>query len=209
MTVIERLKDGFRQFRTEYFGGTRPRFEALKKGQKPAVMIIACSDSRVDPAILTNARLGELFTVRNIANLVPPCEDDGGHHGVSAALEFAVTSLKVEHIIVLGHTGCGGIRALMAGRASGGDKFISNWMAVAEPAREKAIEASPGGDDTARCRAAERAAVVLSLDNLRTFPFVSRRLAAGKLSLHGWYFDLENGELLEYRPETGDFVSVS
>lgn len=208
MTEIDRLKDGFRAFRAEYFSGSRPRFGTLTQGQKPAVMIISCSDSRVDPAILTNAGPGELFTVRNVANLVPPYEDDGGHHGVSAALEFAVTGLKVNHIIVLGHSGCGGIGALMAGEATVGNKFISNWMAIAEPARRRVLEDNRDAAPDELCRAAERAALADSLANLRTFPFVADRVSAGDLALHGWYFDLEKGELLEYRPEQDDFVAV-
>jgi carbonic anhydrase len=143
-----------------------------------------------------------------VANLVPPYEETGGYHGVSAALEFAVCNLQVSNIIVLGHSQCGGIGALMADGVSGRDKFISNWMTIAEPARRQVNAELPSADIATRCRAAERAAVALSLDNLRTFPFVAERLLSGELTLHGWYFDLENGDLLEYQPETAMFQSI-
>jgi carbonic anhydrase len=173
-------------------------------------MIIGCSDSRVDPAILTNCAPGDIFTVRNVANLVPPYVEDGGQHGVSAALEFAVCHLGVEHIIVLGHSQCGGINALMAGSCGcKGGGFISNWMSIATPAKEKVLAELPGKDAKLQQRAAEQAAILLSLENLHTFPWIDQRVKDGALSLHGWYFDLNAGELSEYKPTSGLFQKIN
>ena len=138
MQDIDKFITGFKQFQRSYFGENQELFDKLKQSQQPRAMIVSCCDSRVDPAILTSSEPGDLFVVRNVANLIPPCEDDVGHHGISAALEFGVCSLGVEHIIVLGHSQCGGIRALMEdsyGAEEGG--FIAKWMNIAEPAREK------------------------------------------------------------------------
>lgn len=209
MKDIERFISGFREFQKAHFGSESSHFEALKKGQNPRTMIIGCSDSRVDPAILTNSRAGDIFTVRNVANLVPPYQKDNGFHGVSAALEFAVCSLKVEHIIVLGHSQCGGINALMSEKTGGdGESFISRWMSIAGPAKKRITTELAGKDPALQQRAAEQAAILLSLENLRTFPFVQERVSQGALSMHGWYFDLGIGELLEYDAAEGLFKPV-
>lgn len=206
MKDLERFITGFRSFQNNYFGPENSQFESLKQGQSPKTMIIGCSDSRVDPAILTNCEPGEIFTVRNVANLVPPYENNGGQHGVSAALEFAVCHLEVEHIIVLGHSQCGGIGALMAGDCGcKGGGFISRWMSIANPARVQVLAELPEKDPQLQQRAAEQAAILLSLENLHTFPWIDERVAAGTLSLHGWYFDLTAGELMEYMPTLGTF----
>lgn len=209
MKDIERFITGFRTFQKDYFGPAGSQFEKLKQGQSPKTMIVGCSDSRVDPAILTNCAPGDIFTVRNVANLVPPYREDGGQHGVSAALEFAVCHLGVEHIIVLGHSQCGGINALMSGSCGcAGDVFISGWMSIATPAREKVLAELPDKDSKLQQRAAEQAAILLSLENLHSFPFVDERVTAGALSLHGWYFDIAAGELLEYLPECNLFKKI-
>jgi carbonic anhydrase len=206
MKDIQRFIEGFRTFQENYFGPEATHFEPLKEGQSPKTMIIGCSDSRVDPAILTNCAPGDIFTVRNVANLVPPCEDDGGRHGVSAALEFAVCHLGVEHIVVLGHSQCGGIKALMAGSCGcKGGGFITNWMSIAEAARQRVLTELADKNAALQQRAAEQAGILLSLENLHSFPFIHERVAQGSLSLHGWYFDLAEGALLEYRPELGRF----
>ena len=209
MSGMQRLISGFRAFHKDYYGPGGSDPQSMREGQRPKTMIIGCSDSRVDPAILTNCEPGEIFTVRNVANLVPPFEEPDGQHGVSAALEFAVCHLHVEHIIVLGHSQCGGIDALMSGYEDcmeGG--FVSHWMSIAEPAREKIRAQSPGDDAAMQQRATEQASILLSLENLRSFPFIAERVASGRLSLHGWYFDLAHGELLEYRPESGAFQTL-
>jgi carbonic anhydrase len=207
---IQRFIAGFRTFQENYFGAGATHFEPLKEGQSPKTMIIGCSDSRVDPALLTNCAPGDIFTVRNVANLVPPFENNGGLHGVSAALEFAVCHLGVEHIVVLGHSGCGGIKALMAGTCGcKGGGFISNWMSIATPAKQQVLKELGGKEPALQQRAAEQAAILLSLENLLSFPWISERVHTGSLSLHGWYFDLVAGELLEYRPEQGAFERAS
>lgn len=210
MKDLERFITGFRSFQKNYFGPEGAQFEPLKQGQNPKTMIIACSDSRVDPAILTNCAPGDIFTVRNVANLVPPYEENGGQHGVSAALEFAVCHLGVEHIIVLGHSKCGGINALMAGSCGcKGGGFISRWMSIATPARERVLAELPDKDPALQQRAAEQASILLSLENLHSFPWIDQRVQTGDLSLHGWYFDLNAGELSEYRPGTGLFQKIN
>jgi len=209
MKEIERFIRGFRTFQKNYFGTGNAHFDALKTGQQPKTMLIGCSDSRVDPAILTNCVPGDIFTVRNVANLVPPFEEGGGLHGVSAALEFAVCHLEVEHIIVLGHSKCGGISALMAGTCGcKGGGFITNWMSIATPAKHRVLAELPDKDKTLQQRAAEQASVLLSLENLHSFPWIDERVASGRLTLHGWYFDIGAGELLEYQPERGGFRPV-
>jgi len=189
MSEISRLQDGFRAFRAAYFENKPEVYgELAKHGQQPKYLIVACSDSRVDPAILFGAEPGEMFVVRNVANLVPPYQPDGMCHGTSAAIEFAVRDLAVEHIIVLGHSSCGGIKSLCA--EAHGDHpdrdFISPWMALADPTGEA---------DHADPRSIEQAAIRGSLANLRGFPWIAEAMAAGRLSLHGWWFDMDEGAL--------------
>lgn len=209
MQDIEKFIAGFKQFQRSYFGKDRPLFDQLKQRQQPRAMIISCCDSRVDPAILTSSEPGDLFVVRNVANLVPPCETGGGHHGVSAALEFGVCSLGVEHIIVLGHSQCGGIRALMEDSyGSGEGGFIANWMDIAAPAREKIRKELPHKSIELQSHACEQAAILQSLENLLTFPWIAQRVNKGTLSLHGWYFDISQGELLGYDANRQMFISL-
>ena len=191
---IDRLIAGFKSFRETYYEEQPDFFRSLvEKGQRPDVMVIACSDSRVDPSVVAKAEPGELFIVRNVANLVPPYEPDGRHHGTSAAIEFAVRELKVGHIIVMGHSHCGGIRCLCEGREDTENReFVDGWMSIVEQARDDRLE----GD--AHLRHVEREAVNLSVANLLTFPWVIRRVGNGRLKLHGWWFDLEAGELLAH-----------
>ena len=207
MKNIEDLIEGFRRFQAAHFGEQRALFERLtREGQSPRIMVIACCDARVDPAIVTDCDPGDLFVVRNVANLVPPCEAGGGYHGTSAALEFAVRILKVEHVIVMGHVRCGGIRALLGD--IGGGEFISPWMSIAEEARREVQAALPQASAEAQAAACEQAAIRISLRNLMTFPFVRVAVADGRLALHGWYFDLERGELLRCTPETAGLELV-
>ncbi len=183
MKDIQRFIAGFRSFQKDYFGQNKALFETLKLGQKPKTMIIGCCDSRVDPALLINSSPGDLFVVRNVANLVPPFEKDGGLHGVSAALEFAVCYLEVEQIIVLGHSQCGGINALMTGSCDYiGSGFISRWMSIASSARERVLAELSEKDENLQHRAAELSGILLSLENLRSFPFiVGLRCAIGSI----------------------------
>lgn len=197
--LVLRLSSGFRRFQHRWYHPEEPLFQVLRNGQKPLALVIACCDSRVDPVLLTDCRPGDLFVVRNVANLVPPYAPDGGRHGVSAALEYAVKHLQVQDIIIMGHACCGGIQALVSGTGEhGGDEFIGPWVDVARRALEKADETEPGACAADRARACELWSVRLSLRNLLSFPWVKDAVEEGKLFLHGWYFDLQSGELLEY-----------
>jgi carbonic anhydrase len=206
MKDIARFIAGFKRFRQQYFDPHEQRFAPLQQGQSPKVLLIGCSDSRVDPAMLTGCVPGELFVVRNVANLVPPCEHDTHHHGVSAALEYAVCALEVEHIIVLGHSGCGGISALMEGVRDGlSTEYIGPWVRIAERAREQVLKDLAGKDLAVQVRACEQAAILVSLENLLSFHWISDRVESGALLLHGWYFDIGVGQLLSYAPDKGSF----
>lgn len=208
MTEIEKLLQGFQRFRTRYFEQDREMFyQLVREGQAPKTLVIACSDSRVDPAILTDANPGDLFVIRNVANLVPPYEHGGIYHGTSAALEFAVCNLGVSNIVVLGHAHCGGIQALLEGygESGEGEGFIAPWVSMAANARDKVLTRWPNAGKVFQQRACERAGILVSLENLQSFPFVKKRLDEGKLSLSGWYFNIENGELLQYDPDKRRF----
>ncbi|MGE5026916.1 MAG: carbonic anhydrase [Betaproteobacteria bacterium] len=208
MNQIEKLVEGFRRFRGNIYEENRALFDRLtQQGQSPKTIVVGCCDSRVDPAIVTDCDPGDLFIIRNVANLVPPFETDGNYHGTSAALEFGVRSLEVENIIVLGHAQCGGIRALMAQTpgAKSQEGFVPGWMSVASHARNRVLSRMHGTLPESQQRACEQEAILVSLDNLLTFPWILERVAQKKLSLHGWYFDLEHGELLRYNPDSNHF----
>jgi carbonic anhydrase len=196
---IDRLIAGFKSFRETYYDGQPDFYRSLvEKGQSPDVMVIACSDSRVNPSIIARAEPGELFIVRNVANLVPPYQPDSHYHGTSAAVEFAVRDLNVGHIIVLGHSHCGGIQCLCADNEETGNReFINDWISIVEIARDDTLQGE------ARLRHVEREAVKVSLNNLLTFPWVKARVETGSLKLHGWCFDLEAGELLSHDEQLG------
>lgn len=207
MKDIANFIAGFRRFQEKYFSEDRELFNQLRQGQRPKAAIIACADSRVDPALLTGAEPGDVFVVRNVANLVPPCEPGGSFASVPAALEFAVLSLGVEHVIVLGHTQCGGIAALMKG-AGNGSEFIGKWVGIAQRARERVLVDLPAKSPALQARACEQAAILVSLENLMTFPWIAERVIAGAMHLHGWYFDIEQGELLSYQPTRNAFEPI-
>jgi carbonic anhydrase len=204
-----RLIAGFKKFHDKYFENEHPLYPRLSgSGQDPKTLIIGCSDSRVDPALISSASPGELFIVRNVANLVPPYETSAGFHGVSAAIEFAVVNLKVENIIVLGHRQCGGIRALMLNQATEPNGFVQQWVRIGQTAKERVMHKHAGEDDESLCRHGELESIVNSLENLRTFPFVASAIEARGLSLMGIYFDLELGHLLAYDDEQKTFQNI-
>lgn len=206
MQEIQKFIAGFRGFQAEYFREDRELFSSLKQGQRPKVLLIGCSDSRVDPSMMVRSEPGDLFIVRNVANLVPPCEHDSAYHGVSAALEYAVCHLEVEHIIVLGHSNCGGIRSLMEGiPGDKNDEYISKWVGIAERAKKQVLQSFADASPERQSKACEHASILVSLENLLTFPWVKERVNAGKLDLHGWYFNIESGSLYSYYPATGEF----
>ncbi len=203
MTDFSDLIDGYRRFRTSEYRRHRERWEELTEGQSPRVMVIACSDSRVDPAQIFDTVPGEIFVVRNIANLVPPFELGGGRHGVSAALEFAVTQLEVPEIVVLGHGACGGVHAALSrrfeGKAPGAGGFIAHWVDMLDEARDRIV--AEHGEGPEAIRALELETVRVSIANLRTFPCIPEREAAGKLKIHGAYFAIAEGVLHVMGPD--------
>jgi carbonic anhydrase len=193
MPEFRKLLEGYGRFREHEYQYERERWDALAEGQEPPVMIVACCDSRVDPATIFDTRPGQAFILRNVANLVPPFETGGGLHGASAALEFGVVGLGVRHIVVMGHAACGGIKASLAGpRTQGEQGFIDGWIAILNAPRER-ILADPNITD--KQAALELEAVRTSLTNLRSFPFVAEREATGELSLHGCHFSIAEGRL--------------
>lgn len=206
MQEMQKFIHGFRRFQEDYFSEDRELFNRLKQGQRPRVVLIGCSDSRVDPSMMVRSEPGDLFIVRNVANLVPPCEHDHSYHGVSAALEYAVCHLEVEHIIVLGHSCCGGIRSLMEGiPAEKNGEYISKWVSIAERAKQQVLATFAGAPPEQQAKACEHASILVSLENLLTFPWIRERVEADTLDLHGWYFDIESGNLYSYQPASGKF----
>ncbi|MBF0269379.1 MAG: carbonic anhydrase [Alphaproteobacteria bacterium] len=201
-TQIDRLIAGFKSFKATYYEQRPERFQSLvERGQNPRTLVIACSDSRADPAILTNSEPGELFVIRNVASLVPPYQPEGRMLGTSSAIEFAVRDLAVRHIVVLGHSNCGGIEALQ--RIAKGEEpqreFLANWVSIACEAsncKDKSV-----GD----ANEIGRQAVVVSLTNLKTFPWIAEPHAKKELSLHGWWFDMGKGALWAYNEFKGAF----
>ncbi len=210
--ALIRLMAGFRRFKEKYFleGEIEHSvYSKLAQGQTPKTLLIGCSDSRVDPAIMTGANPGELFVVRNVANLVPPCEPPThGLHGTSSALEFAVVDLKVENIIILGHRQCGGIRALMNENPNPGPSFIGRWMGIAKEARETVLRDHADADHDTKCKFAEMESIKVSIRNLLTFPFMKEAFDAQRLNIVGVYFDLEQGQLWEYDLNTLQFQQL-
>jgi carbonic anhydrase len=208
--TIRRMVSGFRSFREKYYEQRPERLQSLATdGQRPQVLVIGCSDSRVDPALLTGAEPGELFVVRNVANLVPPYEPDARHHGTSAALQFAVQDLGVTDIVILGHSSCGGIKALVDESlgASQPREFITPWVSLAR--RHCAEILAERSDDEVEYAACERAAIKGSLANLMTFPFVRDRINANAVRAHGWWLELKKGEMWAHDPEADLFRRIA
>lgn len=196
MSIDERLLTGYRTFREEAFERDRALYEELaSQGQTPHTLVIACSDSRVLPQQILTAGPGDLFVVRNVAAMVPPYEKDEGHHGTSAAIEFAVTVLEVSNVVVMGHAGCGGV-ASVVDRNMPADSFVGQWMRPLHQWMESYGHIT-AEDPATRKRLLERAAIHLSIQNLKSFPFVAERVSAGKLALKGLLFDIHTGDLSE------------
>jgi carbonic anhydrase len=207
----EHLADRFRRFKYRHFGPNLDHYEKLATfGQHPEVMVVSCCDSRVDPETIFSAMPGELFVMRNVANLVPPYETGGKYHGVSAALEFAALNLRVKHIVVLGHSGCGGVRACLDQGAARQTEaqFISNWMSMLDEARAKVMVSHRGRPMAEIHAALEKEGIKASLANLRTFPFIKLLEGKRRLALHGASFDIATGTLAVLNQTTGAFVAV-
>lgn len=212
---MNRFLKGYQKFRAHYFSKDRksPLYKKLlREGQSPKIMVIACSDSRVDPSIILGALPGELFVVRNVANLVPPFDNNPKHHGTSAALEFAVQVLGVSHIIVLGHSHCGGIQALLKPlqdqQAPREHNFITSWMNIASAAREKVSQCCQDQPPEVQAKLCEEESLLISLNNLRTFPWIDSRVQAGLLSLHAWHFDLRTGVIEQFNQAHQQFEEL-
>ena len=199
MTDFATLLAGYQRFRTSGWHRERQRWAKLAESQSPKVMVIACSDSRVDPATIFDASPGEMFVVRNVANLVPPFELSEARHGVSAALEFAVTQLNVPEIVVMGHGGCSGCSAALTqgfkNAQPGEGGFIARWIDMLDDARAKVVSAHGHDHNSASLRAMEHEAIKVSLANLRTFPCIRTRETNAQITLHGVYFGIDDGLL--------------
>jgi carbonic anhydrase len=211
MPYLTQLIEGYRRFRENNWGHERERWAELAEGQNPQVMILACADSRSDPAQIFDARPGEMFVARNIAALAPPYETSEGFHGVSAALEFAVTQLNVGEILVMGHGMCGGCAAALTGQfddtPSGEGHFIGDWVRMLDGARDQ-VRARHESFDRAAFLDMEREAVKASVANLRTFPWIAERENDGRLKLHGAHFSIAEGRLSLFDEAEGSFRPV-
>ncbi|MAS40177.1 MAG: carbonate dehydratase [Porticoccaceae bacterium] len=205
----ERLVQQYHRFKHRHFDPTMYE-ELATYGQSPEVMIVSCCDSRVDPETIFSALPGELFVMRNVANLVPPYETGGTYHGVSAAIEFAVLNLRIKHLVVMGHAGCGGVKAALDREAAlqTEAEFISKWMSMLEQARLKVLAGHQGASRKEMVQALEHEGIKTSLSNLRTFPFLKELEDNGRLNLHGAYFDIGTGKLYALNEATGKFYDL-
>ena len=202
------LKDfiaGFRGFQDSYFTSEKSLYSSLREGQNPKGLVVACSDSRADPALVLGCKPGDIFVVRNVANLVPHREDAAEADAVTAALAYGVMHLGIEHVIVLGHSGCGGIAALLAHEKEETRDLISPWISLAGRALGRIRPLLEAGPESSARRACEQVSLLVSLRNLLSYPWIAQKVGRQELALHAWYFDLEQGELLGYFPASGGF----
>jgi len=203
---VTKFLTGIENFQQQHFGENSELASTLIEGQKPQALLIGCCDSRVDPALVTDSSQGDLFILRNIANLVPPYLKNDDYHGVSSSIEYAVCHLEVSDIIVFGHSNCGGIGALMdSAQGEEAGEFIGKWVNIAASARDKVLREMPNETPDKQARACEKEAILVSLRNLMTFPWVKERVAKGQLSLHGWYYNMGTGQLRSYNQLTEEF----
>lgn len=200
---MDRLIRGYRDFMARRWPEEHAHYAELAKGQSPQYLVISCCDSRVDPATIFGVRPGELFVLRNVANIVPPYEEGGGYHGTSAAISFAVLQLKVRYIVVLGHAECGGVKAALEAGTAPAQPFLSQWIELLSPAVARCAH-----DHSDPQTAVEREAVRLSLERLMTFPFVAERVRAGELSLEGARFGIADGRLELLDKKANEFRPV-
>jgi carbonic anhydrase len=210
-TFPEVLADRYRRFKHQIYHPNAENYQELAKdGQSPDTMLISCCDSRVLPETIFNALPGELFVVRNVANLVPPYETSGQFHGVSAAIEFAVLNLRVKNVVVMGHSGCGGVKSVLHQSAAiqTEAKFISRWMSMLEDARLTVLASHQMSTDADRLEALEKEGIKTSIKNLRSFPLVAEREEKGKLNLHGAHFDIKTGTLSVLSHSRGEFFPL-
>lgn len=207
---FNKLIQGFNSFHSKYFLEKNKLYKTLvEEGQSPEVLMIACSDSRNDPALVTESEPGDIFVVRNVAAIVPPYHPDDKYHGTSAAIEFAVKGLKVKDIVVMGHALCGGVSALLKGADKDQFEFLDNWIEIGHVAKEAVKKGLKEADIAVQQRALEQAMILTSLNNLMTFPWIKDAVVAGKITLHGWYFDLKKGKMLSLDFTTGTFSDMT
>ena len=196
---FKKILEGYETFRKKYAEGDRSVMESLSQnGQQPRIMVVACCDARVDPALILNCDPGDLFVVRNVANIVPPYEKDEAHHGTSAALEFGLQTLKINHLILLGHSQCGGIQAVMNNDPSTKNDFINNWVSIIKE------------DDMALCEPDDYAKLALmkSYENCMTFPWIAEKVADKTLTVHLWFFDIKTGKIFAYSDAKKEYVDL-
>lgn len=208
---IQPLIEGYKKFREESFKTSDTPFTKLvREGQQPKILVIACSDSRVDPALLMNCEPGDLFVVRNVANLVPPYEDDLAYHGTSAALEFGICKLNIRHVIVLGHTPCGDIQALLETplQPEGPPRFLSKWLELAQDAYEATLKDPTPRSLQEKVTVCGHHSLIHALDNLKTFPWIAEKISQDLLHLHAWNFDMIRGILEAYIAEDNCFKNL-
>lgn len=206
---LEKLIKGFKKFRASYFEDSDHYDHLIRNGQTPETLVIACSDSRNDPALMTQSKPGDIFVIRNVAAIVPPYQPDENYHGTSAAIEFAVKGLKVKNIIVLGHSSCGGVQALAGSAENLSDyEFIAPWINIGQEAKRAVESILPHAPRPIQLQALEQAVILTSLNNLMTFPWIKESIKAGRLTIHGWYFDMSKGILLDYDFADGIFKKV-
>jgi carbonic anhydrase len=209
---FHKLVKGFSRFRQHYFSGKNTLYPHLvRHGQTPETLVIACSDSRNDPALLTQSEPGDIFVVRNVAAIVPPYQPDSQYHGTSAAIEFAVKGLNVKNIIVLGHSFCGGIDALLTNSEENRKKyeFLNTWIEIGTAARDAVCSELHDAPKSTKLQALEQAVIINSLNNLMTFPWISERVHSGHITLYGWHFDMLQGKMLGLDHTTGLFSDIS
>ena len=206
---FSKLVKGFHLFQHKYFRESGLYRDLATKGQNPEALVIACCDSRNDPALLLQSKPGDLFVVRNVAAIVPPYQPDDNYHGTSAAIEFAVKELKVKDIIVIGHAMCGGVQALAErGKSASKFEFLTQWISIGEKACDKVDQSHPHATTEQRQCALEKEIILVSLENLMTFPWIRQGVEEGFITMHGWYFDMLNGKLLDYDFKTKSFVEM-
>jgi len=208
---ISNLIEGYYKFREHYFDKDNTTFvDLVRQGQRPKILMIACSDSRVDPALIMNCQPGDLFVIRNVANLVPPFQDDQSYHGTSAALEFGICVLGIQHVILFGHTQCGGIQALLehTHESCGPKSFLVKWMELAQAAHDITMNSHAGSTLEEKIVLCGEHSLVNSLNNLQTFPWIQERVKQGSLFLHAWNFDMSNGIIEEYDEEQQSFRKI-
>lgn len=196
---FNKMLHGYHEFRKKYALGDQSIMQYLSShGQQPQAMVIACCDSRVDPALILQCDPGELFVVRNVANIVPPYVKDEAHHGTSAALEFGIRFLNVKHLVLLGHSQCGGIQTLLSSADKNANDFISNWVSIIDDKNKS--EENP--DEYAKL------AIRKSYENCLTFPWIKEKLSQRELAIHLWYFDIKTGRIFTYSEEKKEFLAL-